>query len=210
MKDNKPWYVRFTDFICGLASRKTIILLTIIAIAILLAIAYGIAKQQQIKPYEEACDVKFKTYVNNMLQEISEKIIDKEDGITLGKIPDVDSEYDIKRTENGIEILISLDKEKVISKYKLETNQEPFGSYDESDQKFRMKVQISNDFEDIETTSFVNVGSYEEYEKYYLTLELMLNTLFIFATFIGLLSAITLLILVISIFWKRKNTKRIS
>ena len=128
MKENKPWYVRFTNFVWGNEPKYgpiPSVLAPIIIGILVFIISYGIAKNVPIEPYEEVHDVNFKTYVNEVLEEVSKSLIDGENRVILKEIPENVLEYDIRRTEQGIELSCLLDKEKVISDYYLETGKTP-------------------------------------------------------------------------------------
>jgi len=218
MKEKKPWYVRFTEF----AWENNINIpgwctpLIILALLILIyAISFGIAKNKPIeKSYEEAYDIEFKTYVNKTLEEISQTTIDEENRIILAEIPDVVLIYDIRKTEQGIELNYLLDKEKVISNYQLETGKVPMSSYSDPDNRFEMNILISSDFKDITKDSSIEIPTRDVYEEKYPRIELVTNTtLSMLATILGFVVLYVLCVIlsigpaIATFIWRRKKKK---
>ena len=218
MKEKKPWYVRLTEFLwendskyagCG---TPLIVLILLILISV---ISFNIAKNKPIeKSYEEAYDIEFKTYVNEILEEIFQTTVDEENRIILAEIPDVVLKYDISRTEQGIQLNYSLDKEKVISNYQTETGKAPIFSYSDIEDKFEMNIHISKDFKDVTKTYSIEIPTRDDYENTYPRLALLENTAFI-AFKIGVLLITALVLLTIlsiapaiaTCVWRRKQKK---
>lgn len=218
MKENKPWYVRLTEFAWGNnpSSGLWSTLIALILVILVFAISFSIAKNKPIEEsYEEAYDVEFKTYVNETLEEISQTMIDEEYRIILAEIPDVVLEYDIIKTEEGIELNYLLDKEKVISNYQLETGKAPMFSYSDSEKRFEMNILISSDFKDITKTSSIEIPTRDVYEEVYPRIALTKNTIQIAlvillgAMALGVLCAILSIGPAIATFvWRRKQKKQ--
>lgn len=218
MKEKKPWYVRFTEF--GWEKNLNIPgwctpLIVLILFILVFAISFGIAKNKPIeKSYEEASDIEFKTYVNETLEKIFQTTIDEDNRIILAEIPDVILKYDIRRTEQGIELYYLLNKEKIIENYELETGKTSIFNYSDSEDKFEMNIQISSDFKDITKTSSIEILTREEYKEKYPRIELVNNTIEIMlATILGIMLLYILCIIlsigpaIATFIWRRKQKK---
>jgi len=218
MKEKKPWYVRLTEVMWENNSRVAgwctplIVLLLLILIYV---ISFNIAKNKPIeKSYEEAYDIEFKTYVNGTLDEIFRTTIDEENRVILAEIPEIVLKYDIRRTEQGIELYYLLDKEEIITNYELETGKKPIFSYSDSEKKFEMNIQISSDFKEVTKTYSIEIPTRDDYKELYPRQALVENTAYTALVMVFGLFALLILFGVLSIgpaigtfIWRRKQKK---
>lgn len=218
MKEKKPWYVRFTEVMWENNSRVAgwcVPLIVLVLFILIFVISFNIAKNKPIeKSYEEAYDIEFKTYVNETLEEIFQTTIDGENRIILAEIPDIVLKYDIRRTEQGIELYYLLDKEKIIANYEIEYDKTPIFLYSDSEDKFEMNIQISSDFKEFAKTCSIEIPTRDDYEKLYPRQALVENTIYIALAMILGLIALFIIFMILSIvpaigtfIWRRKQKK---
>ena len=165
--NNIPWCVRYCEWVEKVLFGKPLKIILILTFILASVISYGILKNKSVTSYEELYDIEFKNYINTKLEEISNIVIDEGIGIKVEQIPQTVIEYDISWREEGVEFGYVLNTEKIISEYFLETEKTPTSSYLE--EEFRMDVQMSKDFKNINKKSSIEFPAMtkEEYQKEY-------------------------------------------
>ena len=165
MKEKKPWYARCADFILrAVTNKKVIIIFLCVTIIWLIASIsmFNFLKNEYFLPYEEKTNFQFYVYADFILEDISIMVIEEGVELRLEHIPYTVSEYNVNYTKNGIEFWYCLDKEEIISQYKMITGKE-LNEIPE-DERLEKTIWMADEFYiNYETSLFDNIPSREEY-----------------------------------------------
>lgn len=165
MKENKTWYVRCINTILRVVTNKKFLISYIIAGNIWLILSISMCnylKNECSLPYEEQTNFEFFRYADFILEDISVMVIEEGVELRLHHIPNTVAEYNVNYANHGIEFTYCLDKEEIISQYKMITGKEPYEIPDET--KLEKKLWMTDDFFiNYQTSLFDNIPSKEEY-----------------------------------------------
>ena len=165
MKENKPWYARCANFILKLVTNKKFLISYIIVGNIWLILSMSMCnfvKNEYSRPYEEQTNFEFFRYADFILEDIAIMVIEEGVELRLHHIPDTVAEYNVNYAKDVIEFTYCLDKEEIISQYKLITGKEPYEILE--DKKLEKTIWLTEEFDiAFETSLFDNIPSKEEY-----------------------------------------------
>lgn len=165
MKENKTWYARCINTILRVVTNKKFLISYIIAGNIWLILSISMCnylKNECSLPYEEQTNFEFFRYADFILEDISVMVIEEGVELRLHHIPNTVAEYNVNYSNDEIEFTYCLDKEEIISQYKMITGKEPYEIPEET--KLEKTLWITDDFYiNYQTSLFDNIPSKEEY-----------------------------------------------
>ena len=206
MKEKKPWYVRCSDFISRVATNNKILIIYLIVgniWLILSMITCSYLQKEYLLPFEERTNFEFMVYADFILEDISVMVIEEGVELRLHHIPNTVAEYNVNYANDGIEFTYCLDKEEIISQYKMITGKEPYEIPEET--KLEKKIWLTDKFQIVyETSLFDNIPPKEEYtykQKIAIAVDTILKDVF----FILALGLVLLLVINCTVIAYRKK-----
>ena len=129
MEEKKSRFVRCINGILKVVTNKKFLISYIIAGNIWLILSISLCnylRNECSLTYEEQTNFEFFRYVDFILEDISVMVIEEGVELRLHHVPDTVAEYNVNYANDGIEFTYCLDKEEIISQYKMITGKEPY------------------------------------------------------------------------------------
>lgn len=165
MEEKKSLFVRCINGILKVVTNKKVLTIYMIVANIWLIFAVitcNYLEKEYLLPFEERTNFEFMAYADFILEDISIMVIEEGEELRLEHVPYTVSEYTINYTNNVIEFWYCLDKEEIISQYKMITGKEPYEIPE--DKELEKTIWMTDEFQIVyETSLFDNIPPREVY-----------------------------------------------